>query len=234
MIRHGEALHNVHPELWKYDNESMFGLTLNGVLQAHNLGKLLAGNNDTYTRVVVEHSPSIRTLQTASIISKELNRQGIETWFQPNSAVREIGTAYHPDFVYEEFANDPYYRKDNGESFHQRFTQYKERGCVNYQPRGALHLVVSHLHAMNAIIAFELYRTGQVSEEEALKFHRMLLPHCVPLELTGVFDHAHFVGWRVGPMLQKFLPDDIQWDERHAHLQQIAVEKRPVVSGSGV
>lgn len=229
LIRHGQALHNVHGDLWKYDNEDMFSLTKDGVLQAYELGKQLGASSDTYGKIIVEHSPAIRAIQTASIIARELNKLDISTWLHSNYALREIGTAWHPDFVYEDFANDPYYRKDNGESFHQRFTQYKERGCVGYPSRGSLRIVVSHLHAMNTILAFELYRTGQTSEEEALKLHRMLLPHCVPLELEGVYDHAQFLGWRVGPNLQKYLPPDVIWDERHATLQATSHQRGSVV-----
>lgn len=81
MIRHGERTDcsNLPEERARVENKHDCPLTYLGVSQAHVTGQYLKqylakGN---YERIVLESSPLLRTLETATAIAKELDLQEI-------------------------------------------------------------------------------------------------------------------------------------------------------------
>lgn len=72
FVRHGESLHNVHPEAWSFHNDDILGLTLTGAAQAKNAGFLISEGYGHFQEHVVWSSPQVRAVQTASLIHQEI------------------------------------------------------------------------------------------------------------------------------------------------------------------
>ncbi len=220
FVRHGEALHNVHHALWKYDNEAMFGLTMAGVLGTLHVAKVLAASAKTYQ---LWHSPSVRTLQTAHIIKTEISKVKTAPVLVEHDWLREIGTAYHPEFCYKTFSNDPHYKKSNGESFSDRLQLLADLPLTKaFATANSNVVVVSHMHAIPAVLGSLLIKSGQLPHTEALRLHNLKVDHSKLLGLNSVTCPKQGLrGWLPSTKLSVLLPS-LNWTDYHHALVQEA------------
>jgi broad specificity phosphatase PhoE len=72
LIRHGESLSNVSPEIFGYGDENMISLTHTGVVQASSLGIALSESLQYSARIEVLTSPQLRSIQTANIALRSM------------------------------------------------------------------------------------------------------------------------------------------------------------------
>lgn len=82
MIRHGERADNVRHEELDIEVENMLDppLTPLGIKQAQDTGRFLKEyfEKHDYTDIIIESSPFLRTLQTASTVAKTLGINNIK------------------------------------------------------------------------------------------------------------------------------------------------------------
>jgi len=128
LIRHGEALHNVHPELWSLGSDSALGLTYNGVKQAEDLGHKLYDQLGGVLPNKVVHSTQIRSIQTAGVMMSAFGKKYHSGWtvsaptltggLRESSLLDEfykVDTGSIPSgFDFEEFKKDPFLKWRTG------------------------------------------------------------------------------------------------------------------------
>lgn len=125
LVRHGESLHNVHPDAWSFHNDDILGLTLNGAIQAKGLGNLICREYGYYREHVVWSSPQVRAVQTASLIHQEIGL----------SLDSRLGPIIHTEKLREFFCNSSGVPAQDFD--YQTFLAYPDRRYVIQRPHSA-------------------------------------------------------------------------------------------------
>ena len=140
ITRHGQGVHNIreNERVWKYSNDDILGLTMEGIDQTYAKGLKLAKDYlNPAVPVAVVCSGQVRSFQTASLISDVLYNNGFKEslinaspitpmkWAQ-ETLLREFPTpdrrhAWDSEFDFSKFSEDIHYT-NNGfcESFYER------------------------------------------------------------------------------------------------------------------
>ena len=146
LLRHGEALHNVFPDAWKFGNEDILTLTEKGYVQAinaahHIVGKLKLERDDG---LHIVSSDLMRARQTTALVAHVLkDEHGIDCIERNDSEMRRSLREFYavfdgkrPDgFNFDEFLKDP---------FKVKFTERNSIGPGHVKIRNPLDMMLDY------------------------------------------------------------------------------------------
>jgi broad specificity phosphatase PhoE len=146
LLRHGEALHNVFPDAWKFGNENLLTLTEKGYVQAINAAHLIVGKLKLQRgdRLHIVSSDLLRAQQTTALVTNVLKEEHGVNCIERNDSrmqrsLREFYAVFDgkrpTGFDFDEFLNDP---------FKVRFTERNSVGSFREKVRNPLDMLVDY------------------------------------------------------------------------------------------
>ncbi len=133
LLRHGEALHNVFPDAWKFGDEQMLTLTEKGYVQAIKAAHTIVGKLDLQKgdELQIVSSDLMRARQTTHLVKHVLRTEHGVTCIENDNvdlrqSLREFYTVFDgntpKNFNYNQFLEDPFLihyneRNDDHEQF---------------------------------------------------------------------------------------------------------------------